>query len=409
MDGKRCKALLIGIGGFGKIHANMMKELAGDSKLDIVAFAEIRPEAYPETYAGLTAAGAAHYADYERMLAEHPEADFAAIATPIAAHKTMVIRALRMGFHVLVEKPPAVTVQDLDEMIAVRRESGKRCQVNFQNTSGRAFRHLLERIGEGALGTVKHVTGVGMWNRTRSYYERTRWAGKLMCDGEYVLDGTINNPLAHLLHNSLIVAGGGDASRAAPVRVQAELYHANDIEGDDTSCVRIETASGADVHFYGTMCHDNYESPYIAVSGTEGEALWDYQNNLTIRNRDGETVLSFGQEELVRNMYVNLIEAIRDDGLPLYAPLEHTRSFVAASNGAFESSGAIRAIPSPHYRQMGEGGGASRHLPDLSERMKDAAGKRLLFSEYGFPWAVPTKPFPMDGYVRFELPAGMRT
>ncbi|MDF2661909.1 MAG: oxidoreductase domain protein [Paenibacillus sp.] len=278
------RAAIVGIGGFGSYHVKTMLGLAGEGLLDIVAFAELNIGAYRETYDALTASGAKHYTDYEEMLGAHPEADFVVIATPIAAHKPMCIRALRSGFHVIVEKPPAVTVQDIDEMIAAQRESGRLCQVNFQNTSGTAFRQLLDRLNAGAIGRITDVTGVGMWKRQRSYYERTRWAGKLVCDGQFVLDGTINNPFAHLMHNCLLAAGSGDAAASAPDWVQAELYHANEIEGDDVSCVRIGTARGVNVHFYAMLCHERNDAPSISIQGTEGEALWHYDNRLEIRS-----------------------------------------------------------------------------------------------------------------------------
>lgn len=403
------KAAIIGIGGFGSHHVKVMTELAKEGLLQIVAFADVRAEAYEEELAKLTSFGAAHYTDYERMLSEHPEIDFVTIATPIAAHKPMCVRVLQLGFHVIVEKPPAVTVQDLDEMIAAQRASGKLCQVNFQNTSGRAFRELLEQLAQGAIGEVTHVTGVGMWKRLRSYYERTRWAGKLVCDGQYVLDGTFNNPLAHLLNNCLITAGSGDASKAAPEWVQAELYHVNDIEGDDVSAIRVGAANGTTVHFYAMLSHYENDVPSITVRGTEGEAYWNYQNKLTIRGRDGEETKSYGPENLVRNMYLNLMQAISGSGGPLLSPIEACRSFVLASNGAYESAQAIRAIPAEYVVEREENGSTVRLLPGLTENMKDAAAKGLLYAEYSFPWATPTAPFKMDGYSRFELPAGLLT
>lgn len=402
-----CRAALIGIGGFGGQHVKTMLELAGEKRLEITAFAELNVRAYEAAHDKLIAAGAVHYTDYVKMLEEHPEIDFVAIATPIAAHKPMCVKVMRMGFHVLVEKPPAVTIQDIDEIIAAGKESGRLCQVNFQNTSGQAFRHLLERLSAGAIGQVKHVTGVGMWKRQRAYYDRTRWAGKLVCDDQYVLDGTFNNPLAHLLNNCLLAAGVAEDPGLLPESVQAELYHVNDIEGDDVSCIRAVMPNGADVHFYAMLCHEVNEVPSITVKGTEGEAFWSYNHKLTIRGRDGEESLAFGSTELVRSMYLNLMEAIGGSGEPLYSPIEACRSFVLTSNGAYESAGAVRAIPGSYVTELEEDDTTVRLLPGLSERMKDAAAKRLLYSEYPFPWATATSPFRMEGYSRFELPAGM--
>ncbi|WP_238403332.1 Gfo/Idh/MocA family protein [Paenibacillus mesophilus] len=399
------RAGIIGIGGYGTNHVKAMLDLVKEGLLEVVAFAEVRAEAYAEEYRQLVTCGAAHYTDYERMLNEHPEMDFVVIATPIAAHKPMCIRAMQLGFHVLVEKPPAVTVQDVDEIIAAGRANRRLCQVNFQHTSSRAFRELLQQLRAGAIGRLVDVTGVGMWRRGRSYYDRTRWAGKLILDGVYVLDGTFNNPLAHLLNNCLLAAGSGDASRGEHRSVQAELYHVNEIEGDDVSCIRVNAANGVVVHFYAMLSHDKDETPYLTVRGTEGEASWNYENEWTIRSRDGERSFSYGPENLLRHMYLNLMQAIGGDGgEPLFSPIEASRGFILVSNGAYESSRIVRAIPAPFVEERDVNGSAFRLLPGLSLVMKDVADKRQLYSEYGLPWAVLTLPYRMEGYSRFELP-----
>lgn len=404
---KICHAALIGIGGFGVEHVNMMQKLAEEGSLQVVAFTEPNVDAHQESYNKLTALGAVHYTNHIEMLTHHPDIDFVTIATPIATHKPMCIQAMQMGFHVLVEKPPAITIQDMDEMIAVQRETGRLCQVNFQNTSGQAFRSLLEKLGSGALGQVEHVVGIGRWKRSCAYYDRNRWAGKLVNDGQYVLDGTFNNPFAHLLHNCLLAAGVEGTPNMYPKSVQAELYHVNDIEGDDVSCIRAIMDNGIGVHFYAMLCYEGSEEPSIAVYGTEGEAHWNYENKLTLRTRKGEDELAFGPVDLIHNMYANLINAIENPGKPLFSPLEACRSFVLVSNGTYESARVVHAIPGKFMTEQPAGKSTVRLLPDLSEKMEDVAARRQLYSEYPFPWAEPSHPFQMKGYHRFKLPADM--
>ncbi|UVI32001.1 Gfo/Idh/MocA family protein [Paenibacillus spongiae] len=401
------RAAIIGIGGFGAAHVNVLMDLVHEGRLEVTAFAELNASAYQENVDKLTAIGAIHYTDYEQMLEEHPEIDFVVIATPIASHKSMCIRVLEMGFHVLVEKPPAVTIQDLDEMIAARQASGRLCQVNFQNTAGSAFKELLARLNAGEIGDVSQVTGIGMWKRSKAYYGRTPWAGRLTYREQYVLDGTLNNPLAHLLNNCLLAAGASRGqSRMLPEWVQAELYHVNEIEGDDVSCMRIRTDGGVTVLFYAMLCHEDDEIPSIAVRGMEGEMIWSYDNKLTIRSGSEEEVYSYGSENMMRGMYLNLLQAIEDTAVPLLSPIEASRSFVLAANGAYESSLTVRRIPREFVEEREEGQTSVCLLPGLSERMREIAGKGLLYSEFPLPWASPTKPVRMEDYCRFQLPSG---
>ena len=85
-----------------------------------------------------------------------------------------------------MEKPPAVTIQDIDEIIGVANKRGQLCEVNFQTITGKAFRILVEKLRKGQLGDIEKVVGVGMWKRTQAYYQRTPWAGKLVHNSNYV-------------------------------------------------------------------------------------------------------------------------------------------------------------------------------------------------------------------------------
>jgi predicted dehydrogenase len=394
---KPYKAALIGIGGFGKNHTKQMTELSAEGRLQCVAFAEPNPEVNRPFYDSLIGIGAKPYTDYREMIQAHPELDFVAIATPIALHKPMCIYAMEHGMHALTEKPPAVTVQDVEEMAEVSRRTGKLCAVSFQMTGIHAFRKLLELLQEGAVGELKQVTGTGLWHRTDEYYARTAWAGKLVHSGQYVLDGTMNNPLSHLLNNCLFAAGLGDSAKAAPTSVQAELYHGHAIEAEDTSCVRIETACGVDVRFYATLCHSSNDTPRLIAQGTAGKIVWDYGHRLRVVDAGGnEQMMEFPKEDLTRNMYLNLMEAIEagesvDAGqAKLFCPVNACRSFVLATNGAFESAKAIHPLPAEHWGR-------------LSEAIARAAAEGKLFSELGEPWAVPSAPFALDGYRRFSM------
>jgi predicted dehydrogenase len=400
---KKIRAALIGVGGFGKVHVRHFTELSALGQLEITAFSDINPDVNKEGWDQLLAGGGVPYTDYRTMLDSHPELDLVVIASPIPMHKEMAIEVFQRGIHVLIEKPPAVTIQDLDEMLNAQKESASLCQVDFQNTSGGAFRKLLDTIHNGQIGDVLHVTGTGLWKRTQAYYDRTGWAGKLVFKGNYVLDGTINNPLAHLLNNCLLAAGGGIVDEGKPLDVQAELYHANPIEGDDTSCLRIRTQSGAIVHFYASLCADKQEVPGIMVKGTLGELFWNYENTLDVRIGLEHSLHTSPPEDYVRNMYLNLFAAIHDPTVQLYSSLEMCRNFVLAVNGAFESSQETYQIAESYLTRQNEGDTTFTGIKDIKSIITDAAAKGLLFSELDVAWAVAGRPFPLEGYSKFNL------
>ncbi|MBL7783464.1 MAG: Gfo/Idh/MocA family oxidoreductase, partial [Saprospiraceae bacterium] len=67
---------------------------------------------------------------YQDML-EDPEVDAVLITTRHDAHARQVIEALQSGKHVFVEKPLALTAQEIDEIIAAYEQSGKTLTVGF--------------------------------------------------------------------------------------------------------------------------------------------------------------------------------------------------------------------------------------------------------------------------------------
>lgn len=397
------RAALIGIGGFGEYHINIIEPLVKEGALKLTAFAEIRPEAFPDTVNRLTAIGAVPYTDYEQMLTEQKDSDFVIIATPIATHKAIAARVMSMGYHVMVEKPPAVTIQDVDEMIAVQKQTGKKCQVNFQNVSLSSFRQMLSLLEQGVIGEVTQITGVGRWHRTQAYYARTPWAGKLMHNGQYVLDGTFTNPLAHLLNNCLQAAGAVDSKLMIPEAVQAELYHVNDIEGDDVACIRAEMPGQLKVNFYAMLCHTTNDRPYIQVKGSRGSMRWSYDNSLIVRTDKGEEKFQYEEEDRVRKMYLNLMQSIEDDQVSLYSPIESCRSYVLVSNGAYESAKAVVPIDKKYIEEIEAEGSIARILPALSEQIHELADQGVLFSEAPFSWAQKTERVDMRGYKHFAV------
>ncbi len=395
---------IIGINGFGKVHVENVLKLAAKGKVKCVAFADVEVDRQDEQYQELIALDAKHYRDYNEMLDNHKELDFVTIATPIHLHKPMAIDALNKGFNVFLEKPPAVTIQDIDEIIGVANKRGQLCEVNFQTITGKAFRILVEKLRKGQLGDIEKVVGVGMWKRTQAYYQRTPWAGKLVHNSNYVLDGSITNPLAHLLYNCLIVAGSGDACTAIPKKVQAELYKGHLIEGEDTSCIRINTVNGVEIMFYTTLCHTGQDVPYIKVYGSKGQAVWHYNNTLELEYNDGpRESYEFEEEDLFLNKLLGFIEALEGKDIGLNSSIHKCRNFVLACNGAFESSGEIINIPDEYLTIKPEDNTIATNIKSIDKIIEEAAKQGKLFSEISIEWAVPTRPFSMEGYKSFQL------
>jgi predicted dehydrogenase len=76
----------------------------------------------------------------------HPGLDAVVVCSPNAAHAGTVLEALAAGLHVLCEKPLAITLEDVDAIVAARDRAGRVVQVAYNNRFDRAYERLLDEL-----------------------------------------------------------------------------------------------------------------------------------------------------------------------------------------------------------------------------------------------------------------------
>ncbi|OFW52521.1 MAG: oxidoreductase [Actinobacteria bacterium RBG_13_35_12] len=85
------------------------------------------------------------------------EIDAIVIATPVATHFDLAIKALKTGKHILVEKPMAKTVAEVEQIGSVAREKKKVAMVGHTFLYNPAVRFLKKIIDSGELGDVRYI------------------------------------------------------------------------------------------------------------------------------------------------------------------------------------------------------------------------------------------------------------
>jgi predicted dehydrogenase len=304
-----------------------------------------------------------------------------------------------------MEKPPAATIQDVDAMLDALERTGKYCAVGFQAQSAPSVRGLKKEICAGTLGAIREVIVIGQWKRMNDYFTRNRWSGRFMLDGNYILDGTVNNPMAHYLFNALYFISPEWNRAAMPRSVRAELYHAHHIESEDNSCLEVVTENGAKIYFYGTLCAPEEKPVTVEVIGERGRASWA-GNECRIFQGDKEVkVISDNGVESKTEQFRNIVRYQRGLDSELNCPLAMTRAHTLACNGAFESARKTLKIPDDKLflRKMPDTGAEWIELPNIVEIMQRAAQERKLYSDMGIEWARPTKPFALKNYKLFDM------
>lgn len=101
----------------------------------------------------------AMHADYAEALNEN--SDVVVICTPPPLHIPMALAALAAGKHVLIEKPLAVDMQSVPELLAAHAASDRQVAVAYVQHAYPYLRAAREFLQSGALGDIKHVTFAG--------------------------------------------------------------------------------------------------------------------------------------------------------------------------------------------------------------------------------------------------------
>jgi len=116
----------------------------------------------------------------ELLAAERP--DVVLICTPPGVHREQTLASFAAGAHVVVEKPPAPSLEELDDMRAAAEAAGRELAVVFQQRTGTAAAHVRGLLQRGALGRPLIAVCQTLWYRDEEYFA-VPWRGKWETEG----------------------------------------------------------------------------------------------------------------------------------------------------------------------------------------------------------------------------------
>ncbi len=158
------KILNWGLLSTARINRALIKPLTSSRRTRLLAVAS-RSLSSAEAYAREWRISRAH-GSYEAMLAD-PEIDVVYNSLPNHLHAEWTIKALRAGKHVLCEKPFAITLEEVDAMIAASKETGKVLAEAFMYRHHVQTLKVKELVDGGALGRLQLIRGAFTFNLTR--------------------------------------------------------------------------------------------------------------------------------------------------------------------------------------------------------------------------------------------------
>ena len=310
---KKIKFGIVGCGRIAQRHAKHISKLGELVSVCDIVFSKA------QTLAKEYSAKA--YQNVNEMLEKESNIDVISICSPNGLHATHSIASLNSGFHVLCEKPMALSSHDCGKMIKASEKNNKRLFAIKQNRFNPPVSAVKKLIDNGSLGKIYSIQLTCFWNRNEDYYKDS-WKGSIEMDG-----GTLYTQFSHFI--DLIIWMFGDIKEVNGFK--NNFNHSKSVKFEDTGVVSLKFYSGSlgTINFTINSFNKNMEGSLtiIAEKGTikiGGQYLneLEYQEikNLKIENLpEGNKANNYGT--YVGSMsnhgevYKNLIDVINNNAV----------------------------------------------------------------------------------------------
>ncbi len=180
---RRYRCAIIGTGAIAHAHAEALSAL-GD-RAELVAVVDVdgdRARAFAERFAPR----AEIFVDAAALLSEARGRaallDLVQVCTPPQTHVPLAIAAVEAGVPVLVEKPTALSLAEMDRLVEASRRADVPAMTVYQHRFGPAARRLRRFAADGLLGHPLIATCETLWHRTPDYFD-VPWRGRWEIEG----------------------------------------------------------------------------------------------------------------------------------------------------------------------------------------------------------------------------------
>lgn len=250
---QKIRFAVVGCGHIGKRHAEMITR---DADAELVALCDVQPK----ELLGIEQYDVPFFSDYIEMLQNVSTIDVVNICTPNGLHATMAIQAIEAGFHVVIEKPMALTVADAEKVIYASLKYRKQVFCVMQNRYSPPSIWIKQLIESGRLGEIYMVQLNCYWNRDERYYKPDGWHGTADLDG-----GTLFTQFSHFIDIMYWLFGDIDSIQAR----FSDFNHAALTDFEDSGMVNFRFVNGGGM---GSLCYStsvwnkNLESSLLIVA-----------------------------------------------------------------------------------------------------------------------------------------------
>lgn len=172
---KPVTAVVLGAGSRGSIYAGYAKD--HPDELQIVAIAEPRRDRLDALADELNVSAENRFESWEELLEGPRLADCAFICTLDDDHTAPALKAMELGYHLLLEKPMSNTEEECRIIAQTASKTGRTlavCHVLRYTPFYMTIKALLDKGEIGEVTTINQIENVGYWHQAHSFV-RGNW------------------------------------------------------------------------------------------------------------------------------------------------------------------------------------------------------------------------------------------
>lgn len=175
MEAEKIRIALIGCGAIAHKHVIALRRIQNTEIVGVYDINSQAAKAFSEKYS-LQA-----FANVERMI-EDTDPKILNILTPSGNHAETILGLIRFNKHFIVEKPLALRLDQIDELLEGCDSRGLKVFVVQQNRFNPPIQQLKKALIRGRFGKLVLGTVRVRWCREQDYYVKSSWRGTLAAD-----------------------------------------------------------------------------------------------------------------------------------------------------------------------------------------------------------------------------------
>ena len=168
-------AVVLGAGSRGSVYAGYA--IAHPEELQIIAVAEPKPDRRNILADALNLPEPSRYSSWEELLEQPRMADCAFVCTLDDDHTAPAIKAMELGYDVLLEKPMSNTEAECRAIVDTANRTGRTlavCHVLRYTPFYMTLKDLIDRDEIGDVCAINQIENVGYWHQAHSFV-RGNW------------------------------------------------------------------------------------------------------------------------------------------------------------------------------------------------------------------------------------------